>query len=194
MRKLTAAQNVNAPNADYPKGRSRDKTVTEPGTIFSEILAGDIIQFFQKLIISASITENDLPDNVTNGYQLFEALVYAINENLNDSGWIDLLPSEKVNMVDGKAKQVGKVITIKATFDVTDPTGGSITIFTLPEGIDAPIIDGVGIPGSAVQQQQLGSPVPPVVVRANSDGSLRAVQIEDFVTAKTYGLFITYVV
>lgn len=74
MRKLVDVTNVNAPDADYPKGRVRDKVGATLGTEYSEILHGDMIQFFQKLVIDSGITENDLPDNTTNGYQLLDAL------------------------------------------------------------------------------------------------------------------------
>jgi hypothetical protein len=74
MRQLVNVTNVDAPDADYPRGRVRDKVGATLGTEYSEILHGDVIQFFQKLVIDSGITENDLPDNVTNGYQLLEAL------------------------------------------------------------------------------------------------------------------------
>jgi hypothetical protein len=79
MRKLIDGTNVNAGDADYPKGRPRDKVGGTPGTIYNEVLHGDIIQFFQKLVIDGPIVENDTPDNVTNGYQLIDALVAKID-------------------------------------------------------------------------------------------------------------------
>lgn len=85
MRQLVNVTNVDAPDADYPKGRVRDKVGATLGTEYSEILHGDVIQFFQKLIIDAAITENDLPDNVTNGYQLLEALDAEIRKQTKPS-------------------------------------------------------------------------------------------------------------
>lgn len=82
MRKLVDATNINAPDVDYPKGRPRDEN-GGAGTVFEEVLVGDLIQFFQKLVIDSGITENDLPDNVSNGYQLLEAL--NISRYLNGS-------------------------------------------------------------------------------------------------------------
>lgn len=78
MRSLQAAQNVDPIDADYPRGKVRDKDGATAGTTTNEVLFGDLIQFFQKLVVDASITENGLPDNVTNGYQLMEALVSKI--------------------------------------------------------------------------------------------------------------------
>tara|TARA_R110001632_G_scaffold139861_1_gene255706 strand:- start:1092 stop:1622 length:531 start_codon:yes stop_codon:yes gene_type:complete len=74
MRKLIDTPNTDAVTTNYPKGRVRDKSGATQGTTYSEILVGDMYQLFQKLVIDAGITENDVPDNVTNGYQLLEAL------------------------------------------------------------------------------------------------------------------------
>ena len=90
MRQLVNVNNVDVPSSDYPKGRVRDKVGSTLGTEYSEILHGDIIQFFQKLIIDGSITENDLPDNVSNGYQLLQALNLKIKETSKASTVVDL--------------------------------------------------------------------------------------------------------
>ncbi len=80
MRQLASGTNVDAPSGDYPKGRPRDRVGATPGTILNEVLHGDLIQLMQKLIIDAGITENDTPDNVSNGYQLLDALVDKIKK------------------------------------------------------------------------------------------------------------------
>lgn len=80
MRKLLDGTNVDAATGDYPNGRTRDKDGATPGTILNEVLLGDIQQFFQKLLIDSGIAENDTPDNVSNGYQLLEALAAKIDE------------------------------------------------------------------------------------------------------------------
>lgn len=80
-RALLTVPNVDGVSSDYPKGRVRDKAGAVPGTTYTEVLHGDIIQFFQKLLIDASITENGTPDNVTNGYQFLDALVDKIKES-----------------------------------------------------------------------------------------------------------------
>lgn len=73
MRALLAADNIDTPSADYPKGRLRNKNGGD-GTTVSEVWMGDFVQFFQKLIGDAGITENGLPDNTTNGFQLVQAV------------------------------------------------------------------------------------------------------------------------
>lgn len=90
MRALSAATNTdNSDPTNYPKRRIKDETspgVSADGTIINEIFLGDIIQFFQKLVIDGSISENGNPDNVANGYQLVEALtafIRAANGGLN---------------------------------------------------------------------------------------------------------------
>lgn len=88
---LLNQQNIDPATLDYPNGKTRDKTLGIPGTIFSNGLMGDIIQTFQKLIIESSITENDLPDNVTNGYQMLSALFkHSVPNWVAPSSGIDL--------------------------------------------------------------------------------------------------------
>lgn len=78
MKKLIDVPNVDGVTTDYPKGSVRDKAGLVAGTTGGAVLFADIIQFFQKLVIDAGITENNLPDNVSNGYQLLDALVDKI--------------------------------------------------------------------------------------------------------------------
>jgi hypothetical protein len=82
MRKLADIPNTDAPSTNYPGGRIRNKNnSTVPpiiGTPIVEELYGDMVQFFQRLLVMGSVTPNDLPDNVTNGYQTIQALFSAI--------------------------------------------------------------------------------------------------------------------
>jgi len=66
--------NTTAPDAAYPFGRTRDKTPSLGGTPYNTLVMGDYFQFFAKLMDAAGVNANGLPDNNTNGYQLFEAL------------------------------------------------------------------------------------------------------------------------
>lgn len=85
MRILSNIANTDIPDADYPKGRIRNRNLGGgiPGTPVIEEVYGDIIQFFQKLVDVAGITENDLPDNESNGHQLLEAFVDYIKDTDN---------------------------------------------------------------------------------------------------------------
>ena len=69
MKILANQTGVVAPDAAYPNG-----SILDGATIIGEGINQDIVQFLQKLAIDGGIAENDLPDNVTNGYQLIEAL------------------------------------------------------------------------------------------------------------------------
>ena len=90
MRVLKDQTGVVAPSADYPNGNIANNL-----TLISEEVNGDIIQFFQKLAIDAGTSENGLPDNVTNGYQLIEAFQNFITTK--HETWIDVLDADLVN-------------------------------------------------------------------------------------------------
>jgi hypothetical protein len=80
MRALSVVPNIEGATTDFPNGRIRDEAGAVIGTSLVEALSGDTVQFFQKLIIDAGITPNGQPDNVTQGYQLIDALVDKIKK------------------------------------------------------------------------------------------------------------------
>ncbi|MDD5013651.1 MAG: hypothetical protein PHW73_00935 [Atribacterota bacterium] len=84
---LANIPDVEGPSSNYPKGRILDQDNTQnppvPGTPIIEALYGDIIQFFKKLIGNAVITENNLPDNETNGYQYVEAFETIVGDTVD---------------------------------------------------------------------------------------------------------------
>jgi hypothetical protein len=73
--KLTAKDNVEAPSTDYPFGNIKDDTGAEDGTPVNKAVYADFHQFFEKLMSVAGLTHNGLPDNATDGFQLYEALL-----------------------------------------------------------------------------------------------------------------------
>jgi hypothetical protein len=73
MKRLSTKTNVAAPSVAYPYGNIRNKTLLLAGTPVDVEVYGDIHQFFEKMFDASGITANGLPDNVTNGFQLFEA-------------------------------------------------------------------------------------------------------------------------
>lgn len=75
MKLLENKTNITAPDADYPFGSVRDKTPSLAGTIWNFETMSDIIQFFSKMFNESGLTANNLPDNNTNGFQLFEAFL-----------------------------------------------------------------------------------------------------------------------
>ena len=70
-RNLKDRTNIQAPNANYPNGRVIDDTGAGDGTPLDESILGDYHQFFAKLMRDADVVPNDLPDNETDGNQLF---------------------------------------------------------------------------------------------------------------------------
>lgn len=71
--------------AKYPDGRIKDG-ITD-GTKAGEEVVGDFYQVFLKAMRDAGITPNGLPDNETNGWQMFDAMKIAF---AGDSGWVEV--------------------------------------------------------------------------------------------------------
>jgi len=74
MRKLIDTPNMGAASPAFPDGAIVDNAGAVIGTALTEILYGDTIQAVHKLKRLAGITENNLPDNETNGFQILTAL------------------------------------------------------------------------------------------------------------------------
>lgn len=82
MRSLLIQTNINNSNpGDYPKGRIRDNDGSQNGTPVNESVYGDIIQNCVKILAEAGISFSEQPDNVTNGYQLHDALMSLAGKN-----------------------------------------------------------------------------------------------------------------
>lgn len=140
---LSSVVNIVAPSSDYPNGNTKDSTQPDQkdGTNAGRTLFGDIIQFFQKLMIDASITANGNYDNVTNGYQLVDALVAKIRSYVQKTG--TLTANSATASVDGleSAKTANTTATTYAG-GFTNPKAGQTlkliindTFTTLSSGI-----------------------------------------------------------
>jgi hypothetical protein len=75
MIKLLSKPGVDPADADYPFGKPRDDDGSGNGLPANTLTHGDMHQFFEKLMNAAGLVANDLPDNETNGFQLFAALL-----------------------------------------------------------------------------------------------------------------------
>lgn len=73
MKRLQDKTNVIAPTAEYPYGSVKDNPGDNSGTPANRDLFSDSMQLMEKLIAESGITANGLPDNATNGFQLYEA-------------------------------------------------------------------------------------------------------------------------
>lgn len=112
MKLLENKTNVTAPDADYPFGSVRDKTPSLAGTIWNFEMMSDIIQFFSKMFNQSGLTANGLPDNDTNGFQLFEALL-ALNggmlRKVVEIGTWDMDATVNVTIAHGVASGASKI-------------------------------------------------------------------------------------
>lgn len=76
MISLENKTNVQAPGGDYSSyGTIKDDSGANDGTPVNVEVYGDLHQLLQRMATEADITINDLPDNDTNGFQLYEALL-----------------------------------------------------------------------------------------------------------------------
>jgi hypothetical protein len=82
MRPLNGNPNVdNSDLTNYPDGRIKNNDGSGNGTGVNEQTNGDIHQTISKLMRLYGITPNGLPDNVTNGYQIIEAVKALASKN-----------------------------------------------------------------------------------------------------------------
>ena len=73
MKLLSTKTNVDAPSGTWPFGDLRDDTGGGDGTPIDKELITDIQQFFERMFSQSGIVANGLPDNQTNGFQLWDA-------------------------------------------------------------------------------------------------------------------------
>ena len=114
MRILANQTGVQAPDADYPKGR-----IVNNQTIINEEINGDIVNLFQKLVSLASISENGNPDNETNGYQLlqaFAAYVRSLAASESASGVVERANQTEVNTGSDDARYITPLKLRSTTF------------------------------------------------------------------------------
>jgi hypothetical protein len=78
---LSGKPNTVTPNSTYPFGDILDNPGDNTGTPVNRKVYSDIHQFFEKLFNDSELTANNLPDNATNGFQLFEAFITSGNKN-----------------------------------------------------------------------------------------------------------------
>lgn len=85
--KLTSKENTEAVSTAYPFGNIKDDTGSGDGTPVDKAVYADFHQFFEKLMNAAGVTHNNLPDNQTNGFQLFDALKKIILDSMQGEDW-----------------------------------------------------------------------------------------------------------
>ena len=114
-------QNIDASDLyNYPNKRIRNNSGAGDGTPVDESVYGDIHETFAKFMRDSKIDYNNIPDNTTNGYQLYEAITSVGGKN-------DLVkPISKVsdNMLSIPIKinalKQDETILFKSNFDSTN--------------------------------------------------------------------------
>lgn len=81
-RNKAVQQNIDGSDIpNYPFKRIRDNDGSGNGTPVNEEVYGDMHEFFAKLIVDSNTVFNGLPENKTNGYQYYDALMQLANKN-----------------------------------------------------------------------------------------------------------------
>ena len=95
MRRLSTQQNITPPTTDFLDGRIKDDVGNVgTGTPVNERVYGDMHQFIAKIMRESDVTPNNLPDNESNGHQIFEAFrELAIEKPLAANGTFRGSPS-----------------------------------------------------------------------------------------------------
>ncbi len=116
MRNKVNVINTIPASPDYPMGRIKDDTGVNDGTPICEENNGDIQETVTALMERAKITPNGKPDNVTNGYQIFDAItevggkhdmIYkptqdAVTRNITVSARLDNMINGEFIILDGE--------------------------------------------------------------------------------------------
>lgn len=134
--------NVDGPGGDFEFSKIRDDSSpgAGDGTAVNTLVYGDFHQFFAKIIEQALITYNDVPENLTNGYQYLEALKKLFVQT-----------------------EPGNELKTK-TFDIGDWDMTSATLITVAHGVDGTKIRTVIV---SVQQDTGITSVNPAAVLDN---------------------------
>jgi hypothetical protein len=72
---LLAKTNVSPADADYPYGNIKNNGGSGDGTPVDKSVYADFHQFFERMFALSGIIPNGLPDNATDDFQLYEALI-----------------------------------------------------------------------------------------------------------------------
>jgi len=125
--KLSDKPNVTAPGGAYSYGDIKDNSGSNDGTPVNRLCYGDFHQFFEKLMAEAGVVHNGLPDNDTNTYQLFQALLGNLSQRIDISG--DLSPGSGITTVSLEAYEYydGTIaVAFRGTFVSTIVAGATI--------------------------------------------------------------------
>ena len=120
--KLENKVNTEAPSVAYPFGNIKDNTGSNNGTPVDKNVYADFHQFFAKMMSESGIVYNDLPDNNTDGFQYWLALVEAVKNNCNFYTDISASVTENSNIT-----PITKVVRQYSNGDIMVKFTGTIT-------------------------------------------------------------------
>lgn len=76
---LNLTGTVNPITGDNPYGTVKDAPL---GTVVDAKMVGDMLVFFQRLMDLSGVVPSNLPDNVTNTFQLYEAFIAGVENQI----------------------------------------------------------------------------------------------------------------
>lgn len=162
MKRLQNKTNVLAPNANFPYGNIRDIAGVVQGTPVDVETYADFHQFFERMFALSGLTANGLPDNATNGFQLFESFLVArdLSRHVLVTGGVGSFASE-VTIISGNfARWDLRAVTTEVNLSASP--GQTIVSFDLPKGVEhiiMPMLAG-GFPSLVVNSTNAGSNPP----------------------------------
>lgn len=125
MRKFLDVPNVDNSNPPaYPDGRIKDNTGSGDGTPVNEQVYGDIYQTFLKAKRLYAITENGMPDNETNGFQIIDALRALASKNdfilpITSTGGVLVVPVKIGKMLENEQIVCRATVNMAAETQIT---------------------------------------------------------------------------
>ena len=135
----TEITDLQAADGDNPSGLIKDGTTD--GTLWNKVFANDLYQAIWKCVRDSGITPNGDFDNVSNGYQLFDAMFgYNWKEVGNDGGLTTFLNGATASTgpyTGGRTLRYcksngGKILHIEGWY--TPPSTDFTDVFVLPSG------------------------------------------------------------
>jgi len=109
MKKLVTKPNVDSATTAYPYGNMRDRAAGIQGSEMNTQFHTDYVQFFEKMFAESGLTANGLPDNVTNGFQLFEAARISIKGYKTYSGFLSQTGTGAPTFV-SEVNEIGNIV------------------------------------------------------------------------------------
>lgn len=158
---LSAKQNVEAPSVTYPYGSIKDNTGLNDGTPVNRAVYSDFHQFFARLLEQAVITPNGLPDNATNTYQYFLALIQnirntAATESLAGTGEIATQAETNLGLDDTRFITPLKLATRAATESLSGLAEIATTAETNTGTDDARMVTPLKLAGRTATESRTG--------------------------------------